>query len=937
MPIKQTNPRMHQIKLLFLAGLFVMSSSLSFAVINECGNDVNASGFGTGFNGFYAPANWTTQLNGGNGTVNLTGTSAVIQGNNNLVNGVLTTVSTTVVTAGQFTFNWLWTTTDGPAFDPAFYINGSNVTLTTSGSSTQSGTVTITVAAGTTIGFGINATDGCCGFATLTINAFQWPGQCPVNECGNFVNGSGQGNGFTGYYATAEWTTNLDGGNGTAGVTTPISLQIFGNNNNVVDSQTSFTTTAVVTGTYSFTWTWTTLDSPAFDPAFFILDGIQTNLTNSSGPSQTGTFSVTINAGSVFGFGIDATDGCCGAGNVIITNFTWPGTCLPGCIDATACNFNPLATADDGSCIPGGCMDQTALNYNPNVQCDNGSCVFGLPNDVCGGAQFLDVQPGIELFQAGSNQSASTDFTTETCPGNGITVKDRWYSFVATGGNISIFSDPFLGGLHSGSIAIYESCSESPIACAPQLLFASSLIQFECGELTAGQTYYLQVGGGDEAPSLFYRIRILQLSNLAGCMDPEACNYNPLAGCDDGSCLGEQTGCTDPLSCNYDPNVCVSDPSLCIFPDCDGVCFGQSYLDDCGQCIAATYTEREVVFFFKGQAEEFIVPPLVNEIEIECYGASGGNSSIWEMNVFGTQFIPVGKTGAGGKGGKAKGTLTVTPGQSLYVVCGGSGDSSFGSNGGFNGGGNSTSSENQICTDGGGATDVRLVENDPASRVIVAGGGGGSRTSFNFDFTTVSYSLGGEGGGLEGGSGEGGGQGGSQTAGFDPNSPNGGSGGGGGWFSGDGGNTGGGGSSYIGGLQNASTIAGVNSVNGYAILRYTEVSFAHLNCSQGCTDPLATNFNSTAISDDGSCQYFGCTDPLALNFNPGATQGDNSCIYVSGCTYTDATNYNALAIKDDGSCLFNISNSCPADLNNDGLVGITDLLIFVAAYGSVCP
>ena len=35
----------------------------------------------------------------------------------------------------------------------------------------------------------------------------------------------------------------------------------------------------------------------------------------------------------------------------------------------------------------------------------------------------------------------------------------------------------------------------------------------------------------------------------------------------------------------------------------------------------------------------------------------------------------------------------------------------------------------------------------------------------------------------------------------------------------------------------------------------------------GCTDPLATNYDSTATIDDGSCIYAmpGCSDPLACN------------------------------------------------------------------------
>lgn len=52
---------------------------------------------------------------------------------------------------------------------------------------------------------------------------------------------------------------------------------------------------------------------------------------------------------------------------------------IPGCTDPAACNFDPSATSDDGSCqLPDGCTDPAACNFNPAATCDDGSCV--LPN-----------------------------------------------------------------------------------------------------------------------------------------------------------------------------------------------------------------------------------------------------------------------------------------------------------------------------------------------------------------------------------------------------------------------------------------------------------------------------------------------------------------------------------------------------------------------------
>ncbi|MEE3232089.1 MAG: alkaline phosphatase family protein, partial [Candidatus Thermoplasmatota archaeon] len=81
----------------------------------------------------------------------------------------------------------------------------------------------------------------------------------------------------------------------------------------------------------------------------------------------------------------------------------------------------------------------------------------------------------------------------------------------------------------------------------------------------------------------------------------------------------------------------------------------------------------------------------------------------------------------------------------------------------------------------------------------------------------------------------------------------------------------------------------------------------------GCTYPDALNFNESAVTDDGSCEYAeppeetpGCTYEGATNYDEAATVDDGSCEYppdpILGCTDSSALNFNETADTDDGSC-----------------------------------
>jgi hypothetical protein len=59
-----------------------------------------------------------------------------------------------------------------------------------------------------------------------------------------------------------------------------------------------------------------------------------------------------------------------------------------------------------------------------------------------------------------------------------------------------------------------------------------------------------------------------------GCTDPNFLEYDPAAGCDDGSCATTIVfGCLDVLACNYDPTANFNIPQLCCYGpgNCNGL------------------------------------------------------------------------------------------------------------------------------------------------------------------------------------------------------------------------------------------------------------------------------------------------------------------------------------------------------------------------------
>jgi hypothetical protein len=137
---------------------------------------------------------------------------------------------------------------------------------------------------------------------------------------------------------------------------------------------------------------------------------------------------------------------------------------------------------------------------------------------------------------------------------------------------------------------------------------------------------------------------------------------------------------------------------------------------------------QSTTFNYAGAQQIYVVPAFcVTSVQVDAYGAEGGGNG----------------TAPGGAGGHTTATIPVTPGETLYVYVGGTGDvtGTAGYNGGGSGIGGSTGNPG---SGGGGASDVRRGGTTLNDRWVVAGGGGGGTENGGVAF-------GGLGGGLTGG------------------------------------------------------------------------------------------------------------------------------------------------------------------------------------------
>ncbi len=233
--------------------------------------------------------------------------------------------------------------------------------------------------------------------------------------------------------------------------------------------------------------------------------------------------------------------------NTNVTYFTANWGTYPNFVDSTYVHE---------FCIPeNACVTFTIRDsYGDGICCGfgEGSYEIFLDNNlIASGGEFGNVASVAFNCEPGTVCTTSIPVTQGTYS---TETADYWYVFEPTEAGIYNISTCGLNNCNT-KIWIYDNCNASPQESNVGTIYyndnnpecgAAAFLEVPMGPPTI---YYIRIGDAandcESAGSINWELSYV--GPVTGCTDPEACNYSPLAGEDDGSCLfnGEQ-GCPGP-------------------------------------------------------------------------------------------------------------------------------------------------------------------------------------------------------------------------------------------------------------------------------------------------------------------------------------------------------------------------------------------------------
>jgi len=237
------------------------------------------------------------------------------------------------------------------------------------------------------------------------------------------------------------------------------------------------------------------------------------------------------------------------------SSYVWSDDCeclaIEGCTDSTACNYNTDAIDDDGSC--------TYLTFGLDID---------MSEDICYGDS-----TGVITVSIINYESVNMDIHCNLYMYNNTI---DYQNYQSLGENF----DFIFSGLSIGSYTVFCYDMNDDIQLCSQTIEVSisqgESCECECDTDEDGVCNIYDFDcDGDGIPN--YEDFDNSSCLCGGCTDEIACNYDPDASMDDGSCdYLFCAGCTDTCACNYNVLAEISNNELC-----DYTCYADTiYIDN---------------------------------------------------------------------------------------------------------------------------------------------------------------------------------------------------------------------------------------------------------------------------------------------------------------------------------------------------------------------
>ena len=246
-------------------------------------------------------------------------------------------------------------------------------------------------------------------------------------------------------------------------------------------------------------------------------------------------------------------------------NFYIPGSCefapcggvapSDNCTHPDACNFGQEGPCEFLSCVTFGCNVSVACNFDPEAQYNDGTCEYSTCSG-CMNPAACDYDPEAVLAGACYDYTSCTGCTSEGA--------DNYDPTATLNSGVCVFGGCTIPGACNFDVTANSndgSCDfASCVGCTDD-----AACNYDSGASLAGYCDYPAANFDCDGNCLLADCSAFVVE---GCTDACACNFDPFANTENGSCEFEScAGCVYFTAENYDPSATRDDGS-CIFEGC---------------------------------------------------------------------------------------------------------------------------------------------------------------------------------------------------------------------------------------------------------------------------------------------------------------------------------------------------------------------------------